>query len=116
MVAIYRAKLSPSDIRSIVLKSLPEQGCVEIQRDMPGKEHSWHQHATNETIVVLHGSLRFYWDEGAAECGPGDAISLPAGTRHGSVALDDGATYMIAFRDVGKELSLWFGQDPQGTR
>ncbi len=104
MVAIHRAKLNPSDIKQLVLNSLLGQGGVEIQRDVAGKEHSWHQHDTDETIVVLRGALRFFWGDGVAECGPGDAISLPAGTRHGSVALDDGAIYMIAFRDLQKEL------------
>jgi len=106
MIAVHHAKLNPADLSAIVLKSLPEQGCVEVQRDMPGKEHAWHQHGTDETIIVLRGSLRFYWDEGASECGPGDVIILPAGARHGSVALADGATYVIAFRDVGRLLQL----------
>ncbi|MEM9032130.1 MAG: cupin domain-containing protein, partial [Pseudomonadota bacterium] len=73
----------------------------EVQRDQPGKEHAWHDHETDETLVIIDGSVRFYWEGGEKVCGKGMVISLPAGTRHGSVALDQGATYLIAFHDAG---------------
>ena len=84
----------------IVLKCLPEQGCVEIQRDAPGKEHAWHRHDTDETIVVLDGSLQFFWEHGEAVCERGDVIRLPRGTPHGSRATGSAATYLISFHDA----------------
>lgn len=89
-----------SDITGLIRKSLPNQGCIEVQRDVPMKEHIWHTHDVDETIVVLEGSLRFYWPEGERLCSPGDIIALPARAPHGSVALNDGATYLIAFHAV----------------
>ncbi|MGP9819827.1 cupin domain-containing protein [Salinarimonas sp. NSM] len=99
-IEILREKVDPARAWSLISAALPEQGCVEVQRDQAGKEHAWHMHGTDETIVVLDGSLRFYWEDGEEICGPGDVIRLPSGARHGSIALDTGAIYMIAMRDV----------------
>jgi mannose-6-phosphate isomerase-like protein (cupin superfamily) len=100
MIQIRETKVQPSDIPGLIAKTLPHQGCIEIQRDTPRKEHVWHTHSVDETIVVLDGSLRFYWQDGERLCTAGDVIALPAGTPHGSVALEKGATYLIAFHEV----------------
>lgn len=94
---IFSMKTDTSDLAPLVEKLLPDQGAIEVQRDVPGKEHPWHTHDTDETLVIIKGSVLFYWDQGEKVCGKGTVISLPAGTPHGSVALDDGATYLIAF-------------------
>ncbi len=96
MLTITQGGVDPADIGALVLKALPDQGSVEVQRDVPGKEHVWHTHPSDETIMVLDGSLRFYSEAGEKLCLPGDVISLPAGTPHGSEALDKGAVYIIA--------------------
>lgn len=82
----------------IISRILPEQGSIEVQHDQPGKEHAWHTHPTDETLVILEGSVRFYHEAGERICMPGDVIHLPAGIRHGSVALEDGAVYLIALQ------------------
>lgn len=85
-----------SDAAGIIRQILPHQGSIEVQHDQPGKEHSWHTHPTDETLVILEGSVRFYHEAGERICRPGDVIHLPAHLRHGSVALDDGCVYLIA--------------------
>ncbi|RZL06978.1 MAG: cupin domain-containing protein, partial [Rubrivivax sp.] len=65
-----------------------------------GKAHPWHEHPVDETILVIEGRLRFMHAETETICLPGDAIFLPARTRHGSVALQEGAIYVIALRPV----------------
>ena len=80
----------------LIAKMLPRQGCVEVQHDQPGKEHAWHTHPTDETLVILEGSVRFYFEGGERICRSGDVIHLPAFKRHGSIALDDGCVYLIA--------------------
>jgi quercetin dioxygenase-like cupin family protein len=100
MIRIESKKVDTKDVTSLITRALPDQGCIEVQRDVPGKEHVWHSHETDETIVLLDGQLRFYWSEGERLCSPGDVISLPARTPHGSVALDSGATYLIAFHSI----------------
>jgi quercetin dioxygenase-like cupin family protein len=99
-VRIHFGKVDVSDLPAVITKTLPDQGAIEVQRDVPGKEHFWHRHRTDETLIILEGRLRFYWDQGEMVCAPGDVISLPAGTHHGSEALDRGATYLIAFHHV----------------
>lgn len=84
------------DMPSLLSQMLPYQGSIEVQNDQAGKEHAWHQHTTDETLVILNGSVRFYHDGGERVCQPGDVINLPAGIRHGSIALDDGCVYLIA--------------------
>ncbi|HSF91778.1 MAG TPA: cupin domain-containing protein [Paracoccaceae bacterium] len=96
-VRIRAGSVDLTNLPDLITKLLPDQGAIEVQRDVPGKEHVWHRHKTDETLVILDGAVRFYWDQGEQICNPGDVISLPAGVLHGSVALDDGATYLIAF-------------------
>lgn len=99
-ISINFGHVDVKDLPNVIAKSLPDQGAIEVQRDVPGKEHFWHRHDTDETLVILDGRLRFYWEQGEQICAPGDVISLPAGTHHGSEALDRGATYLIAFHPV----------------
>lgn len=94
---IFSANVDTSDLRPLIDKLLPDQGCIEVQRDVEGKEHAWHSHETDETLVIIDGKVRFYWDQGEKICTAGTVISLPAGMMHGSVALEGGATYLIAF-------------------
>lgn len=97
---IFSMETDTTDLAPLVDKLLPDQGAIEVQRDVPGKEHAWHTHDTDETLVIIDGSVRFYWDQGEKICGKGTVISLPAGMPHGSLALDDGATYLIAFHSA----------------
>lgn len=85
-----------NDLASLIMSCVPDQGCVEIQHDQEGKEHPWHAHQEHETIVILEGRLRFYWTQGEEICCAGDVIKLFKGTKHGSVALEGGAKYLIA--------------------
>lgn len=94
---LHKSRVDPSNIGGIIRRTLPDQGKLTIQRDVPGKEHVWHQHNSDETIIVLEGSLRFYWDEGECYCRRGDVIALPAGKTHGTVAMEGGALYLIAW-------------------
>jgi quercetin dioxygenase-like cupin family protein len=97
---VHSKRVDVSDIVELIERLLPDQGCIEVQRDVPGREHAWHMHDVDETIVVIDGALKFYWDNGEQICGPGDVVSLPAKTRHGSIAQERGATYLIAFQPV----------------
>lgn len=101
---IYSMQTDTSDLKQLINRLLPDQGHIEVQRDVAGKEHAIHSHDCDETLVILEGQLRFYWDSGEKIAGPGTVISLPAGMIHGSVALEEGATYLIAFSGV--DLSL----------
>lgn len=89
---------SLSSAAPIIARLLPHQGSIEVQHDQEGKEHAWHTHPTNETLVILEGKVRFYHEAGERICTPGDVIHLPAHVRHGSVALDGGAVYLIAMQ------------------
>ncbi|MEM1065286.1 MAG: cupin domain-containing protein [Pseudomonadota bacterium] len=97
---LFSMDIDATNLGDLIIKMLPDQGAIEVQRDVPGKEHAWHRHQTDETLVIIDGSVRFYWDQGEKICGKGTVISLPAGMLHGSVALDDGATYLIAFHQA----------------
>ncbi|WP_082735852.1 cupin domain-containing protein [Polycladidibacter stylochi] len=93
---IHEKYFSIHDWSQLMQILLPSQGAIEVQNDQPGKEFPWHEHNCDETLVILEGSLRFYWEGGERICHPGDVICLPKGMRHGSVALENGAKYIIA--------------------
>lgn len=95
---IIKKAIDVNSLNEFIYKVLPDQGYVEIQNDIAGKEHVWHQHPNDETILVLKGGLSFYADGVEQNCYAGDAVLLPSGTMHGSIALETGAVYMIAFQ------------------
>ena len=98
MTRIITGTKTEFSIDPLILDLLPEQGCVELQRDAAGKVHHFHTHAVDEILLIISGRLNFMWDGGERVCGAGDTILLPAGTLHQSEALDGGAIYAIATR------------------
>ncbi|MFI1963200.1 cupin domain-containing protein [Streptomyces pathocidini] len=78
---------------------LPFQGSFELQQDQAGKVHDWHFHSLDEELFILRGEALLFWDdEGKYQeqvCEAGTWITLPAGTRHGSLAGAEGVIYMI---------------------
>jgi len=95
-----------TDLDIVASVMLPLQGSIEVQRDKAGKEHKWHSHTTDETLVIIDGSVRFYHEGGERVCEKGDVINLPCGVKHGSIALEDGAIYLIAMEKVDVSTSL----------
>lgn len=89
-----------------IARLLPEQGCLELQQDAPGKVHDWHAHAHDETLVILDGQLHF--EAGACQgvARATDVISLPARTRHRSVSGPQGCRYLVAYADVTARLQV----------
>jgi len=94
---------------------LPSQGCIEVQRDAPGKEHRTHSHPTDETLIIVEGAMTVYADGVETLCTKGDVIDLPAGTVHGSTASSEGAVYLIAFERLAPALQA-DAADYQGAR
>lgn len=87
-------------LRGLLDRVLPDQGAITVQRDVEGKDHAWQRTSCEETVVILDGALRVYWDQGEKICGAGSVISVPAGAMRGSTALKGGATYLIASHTV----------------
>lgn len=56
------------------------------------------RYPNDEIILVLKGGLSFYTSSAEQNCYAGDLVLLPSGTKHGSIALETGAVYMIAFQ------------------
>ena len=99
-VRIRNSLVNPENLTYLINNCLPEQGAIEFQRDREGKEHSWHIHDTDETIIVIDGVLQFYWENGEAICQAGDVIELPKGIKHGSIAINGDAKYIITFKHI----------------
>ncbi|ARP88453.1 cupin domain-containing protein [Bordetella genomosp. 9] len=95
---VIKGLLGDIDLAHDLRVLLPQQGCIELQRDAPGKEHRTHSHPTDETLIIVDGTLTVYADGVEHVCRKGDVIDLPGGTVHGSVASPtEGAIYLIAF-------------------
>ncbi|MFT3811996.1 MAG: cupin domain-containing protein [Acidovorax sp.] len=95
-VKITQKKFPIVVYEEIIHELIPAQGKILIQSDQPAKEHDWHQHETDETLVVLQGAMDFYYDNQRMRCMAGDMIQLGVGTRHKSIASPQGAIYLIA--------------------
>lgn len=87
-------------LTTAVMELLPETGSVEVQRDTPTREHSTHTHPTDETLLIVDGSITFRVGSQEITCTSGDRLLLPRGTEHASVAGDEGCLYVIALETV----------------
>lgn len=94
-VNVLKGCLAGKSLDQVVKLCLPTQGSIEVQHDQAHKEHHWHKHQTDETLVLISGSFEFEWCEGKVICGPGDLIELPRGVLHRSKAMKRGALYVI---------------------
>ena len=99
-VRIKTSLVNSKNLTGIINACLPKQGAIEVQHDQEGKEHSWHTHDTDETIIVIDGMLKFCWQGGETICHAGDVIELPKGVRHKSIAINGNAKYIITFKHV----------------
>ncbi|EAQ26467.1 MULTISPECIES: cupin domain-containing protein [unclassified Roseovarius] len=95
--SVFTSRIDTADLGPLIESSLPDQGHIEVRRDVPGKHHSQHDSETDETLIVLAGHLLCYWDSGETIAGTGSVVAFPAGFTYGTVALDEGATYLIVF-------------------
>lgn len=89
-----------AELRKAVMELLPETGSVEVQRDTPGRKHATHTHPTDETLLIVDGSITFRYGDREGTCTSGDKLLLPEGTKHSSVAGSDGCLYVIALETV----------------
>lgn len=101
---IIKGLLGDTELAESLRVLLPQQGCIEVQRDAPGKEHRTHSHPTDETLIIVDGALTVYADGVDYVCRKGDVIDLPAGTVHGSTASPEGAIYLIAFERLAPSI------------
>ncbi|MGD8106384.1 cupin domain-containing protein [Pantoea sp. FN0302] len=85
-----------SAVYDLLYRMLPDQGCIEFQRDAANKTHAWHQHQNSETLLIIEGALDFFYEDEVRTCWPGDIIYLPSMLRHQSVASNNGCVYAIA--------------------
>lgn len=92
---------APVTLEKAVLELLPQEGSVEVQRDPPGFTHAPHTHSTDETLLIVSGSITFDCAGQLLECASGDRLLLPEGTVHSSRAGANGCTYIIACHAPG---------------
>lgn len=98
MTTIIPAERRDFSIDPAILRLLPMQGSVELQRDAASEVHQYHTHPVDGLLLIISGKLVFKRQDGERICGAGDPILLPAGTLHQSEALEGGAIYAIATR------------------
>jgi hypothetical protein len=55
MTQIITGTKTEFSIDPLILDLLPEQGCVELQRDAAGKVHHFHTHAVDEILLIISG-------------------------------------------------------------
>ena len=97
----------PTDARTLhegVHSLLPDSGVVKVVREIAHERNPLHAHDSEETLLILEGSLTLYWHRQGAEHGlrveAGEALHLPCRIPHRSQAGPSGCLYLIADRFV----------------
>jgi quercetin dioxygenase-like cupin family protein len=85
-------------LEQAVQELLPEVGSVRVRRDSAGFEFPTHEHETDETLLIVEGEISFQAGDDKGTCASGDRLLLPRGTRHSSVAGENGCVYIIALK------------------
>ena len=101
MEALGNAQIVRGEVVSLaqaVQQLLPEIGSVKVRRDPPGFEHPTHEHDTDEILLIIDGNISFEAHGKTGTCNAGDRLLLPGGTRHSSVAGENGCVYIIAMK------------------
>src|SRR6218665_1903967 len=93
MTEVIRSIHTDFSLLEDVIQILPEQGCIEVQHDGPGKVHGWHQHANEETLIILKGKMTFALESGVHVCGPGEMLAQFGG-RYAKTP-DEGAPHTL---------------------
>jgi hypothetical protein len=75
---------------------LPDQGSVEIHRDVHGRRHVHEGDGRGKIVLVLDGGLRLTCQGQAFDLLPGMAAQLIPGVGYSSLALARGATYVVS--------------------
>ncbi|WP_180978117.1 MULTISPECIES: cupin domain-containing protein [Burkholderia] len=92
------------DLKTGIFNLLPKSGVVKVVNELPHEKNPIHFHENEETLLILEGSLKLYWqDQGSelfVEAHPGEKIFLPKGIPHYSEAGDSGCFYLITDRFV----------------
>ncbi|WP_375412828.1 cupin domain-containing protein [uncultured Bradyrhizobium sp.] len=85
-------------LEQAVQQLLPAVGSVRVRRDPAGFEHPTHEHDTDEILLIVDGTISFKSHGKTGTCNSGDRLLLPGGTRHSSVAGENGCVYIIAMK------------------
>lgn len=76
----------PTNPPEEVFSPLYESAGVRVERIVShghaSPEGFWYDQPRAEWVVVLAGAARLRFEDGAVDLGPGDAVTIPAHTRH----------------------------------
>src|SRR5262245_29703294 len=84
-------KMKPEEITELYRRkvALGENITVARVEVMQGATTQPHRHESEEVIVVLKGSWRFFLPGGEVTLGPNQVLSIPPGVEHASEVLED---------------------------
>jgi quercetin dioxygenase-like cupin family protein len=75
-------------------------------------DHKAHWHDNEQMLVMVSGAIRLLVDGKECECGPGDLVFFPPGSRHAAVGVGkEGAVYYELFAPARPDqLPGWVGR------
>ena len=94
--ALHVGGLPLAGMEEMIRALLPDQGSVEIHRDVHGRRHVHEGDSRGKIVLVLDGGLRLTCEGQAFDLLPGMAAQLIPGVGYSSVALEHGATYAVS--------------------
>ena len=84
--AIERETMTESVSRRVLHSSRMTTARIYMRKGAVIPRHS---HDNEQLSHILEGRLRFDFDEGAVEAGPGEVVEIPSNAPHRVVALED---------------------------
>lgn len=94
--ALHVGGLQLQGMEALIRALLPDQGSVEIHRDVPGRCHVHDGDGRCKIVLVLDGGLRLTCEGHSVDLAPGMAAQLVPGVAYSSLALEPGATYAVS--------------------
>lgn len=94
--SFYVGGVQAEGMEAMIQAVLPDQGSVEIHRDVPGRRHVYEGESRCKIVLVLDGCLRLCCAGRTFDLLHGMAAQLVPGVGYSSVALQNGATYAVS--------------------
>ena len=94
--SIHVAGLGVQGMEALIRALLPDQGNIEVHRDVPMRSNAYPGERRGKLIVVLEGVLRLMYDGNIIDLSPGMVAQVCPDIAYSSLALESGATYLVS--------------------
>lgn len=94
--SIHVAGMGVQGMEALIRALLPDQGNIEVHRDVPMRCNAFSGEKRGKLIVILEGMLRIMYEGRMVDLSPGMVAQVCPDVAYSSLALESGAIYLVS--------------------